>query len=705
MTEERAAVARDKAAAGATISRRDLLAGVGAAGLAGVAGTAGAATSHILVAHGKTPAEFLKLADDAARDGYRVRDLSLYGTPSSPLCAALMTKPTQPVAQRCFASQSLVGLRAELERQAREQFGPVLIAAIGSAATLLFAVVFEPEEKLPLVRLDLKSGADKDATTIQGMVVQAKLKGLILRSAAVYGGNADRRFATIWGPNSDKVAWDADGISDDERLFRERLTAQKAGWCRLTSVAAAPDGRFLSIYHHDEAGPWTVSENLTAQRLQGEIDAQDAQGLYPIALQATGTDAGAAKFTAVFASRETPAPRAWNATGPAAPAAIDEAMKGIMTNAMIRQAGLAIVKGTRLVFVRGYTFAEPDWPVAQPTTTFRLASISKSVAALATYQLIESGRLKLDDRMQDILALRTIADGPPKDPRFSKITIEHLLAHTSGLTPHGIPSASVRDAHVAAEPHRAWHFPITADMAKAYVASLNLVSEPGARYEYNNCAHFMLGQVVAKMHGSATEVEALDKHLFAPLRITRIRRARSLLADQPPDEARYRVCLGHGDIRTLPLARSVMSDARPLVPVGYGHEEIEIHEGDSGLSAAMTDLARLIAVMIARQDTPALRRDTMRLMLSNAAARRGHGLDAAKDRGNDAFYGYKAGVLSSAWSVMQFDGDIGFAVAWSGGIPENDVNWFPNLPTIMTIARRTAWGDDLFPQFGMPSLS
>jgi hypothetical protein len=69
------------------------------------------------------------------------------------------------------------------------------------------------------------------------------------------------------------------------------------------------------------------------------------------------------------------------------------------------------------------------------------------------------------------------------------------------------------------------------------------------------------------------------------------------------------------------------------------------------------------------------------------------------------FYGYKAGVLSSAWSVMQFDGDFGFAVAWSGGVPENDVNWFPNLPSVMTIARRAAWGDDLFPQFGMPSLS
>ena len=59
----------------------------------------------------------------------------------------------------------------------------------------------------------------------------------------------------------------------------------------------------------------------------------------------------------------------------------------------VRHASLAIVKGKKLVYTRGYTWAEPDWPVVQPTSRFRIASVSKSIMALAIYQLIEEGKL------------------------------------------------------------------------------------------------------------------------------------------------------------------------------------------------------------------------------------------------------------------------------------------------------------------------
>ena len=360
------------------------------------------------------------------------------------------------------------------------------------------------------------------------------------------------------------------------------------------------------------------------------------------------------------------------------------------------------------MLARGYTLAPPDWPTCQPTTPFRIASVSKTVTALALYQAIEAGRLKLDDRMQDILALRSIAGGPPKDPRLSKITIEHLLSHTSGLSTDIMASSAVHAAHVAAAPQRTWHFPITTPMATAAIASARLVSEPGARYEYNHCAYYVLGQIVAKLGGTATAFETLERQLFAPLGIIRIRHARSLIADQPKDEARYRGSLGPGHIHTLPVARSQMSDAHPLVPIGYGNGPLEIHEGDAGLSAAMPDLARLIAILISGKDSPALHRSTALAMLANAAVRRGHGFDGAQARGEDAYHAFKFGVFSAAWSVLQFDGDLGFCVTWSGGIP-NDwagewTKWSPNLPTVMAHARQTAWGDDLFPQFGMASL-
>src|SRR5262249_35160961 len=156
--------------------------------------------------------------------------------------------------------------------------------------------------------------------------------------------------------------------------------------------------------------------------------------------------------------------------GPVANAEIDEVMKSVMTRGGIRQAALAIVKSARLVFARGYTFAEEGWPLTQPTTCFRLASVSKTVTTLAIYQLIERGRLKRSARMQDFRARRPPAGGPPKDRRFNEITVEHLLAHTSGLYDR-VSSASldVRRAFAAAHPGKDWHLPVSAAMLDSYI--------------------------------------------------------------------------------------------------------------------------------------------------------------------------------------------------------------------------------------------
>jgi CubicO group peptidase (beta-lactamase class C family) len=684
------------------ISRRNLLVGAGAAGLMGAAGRAQAEPARSRIWHGKKQAEIMRLVESGWRDGWRIVNLSLYGARSAPLYAALMAQPADPVPQRWAAALSAAELTREIERNAGDRFAPVLIAAIGPPENPLLAVVFAPQSVTPLVRIGLTSGAEGDAKTIQHMVHEAKLKGRILRSIAPYGTPGQVRFATIWAANDDKVEWQLDGIGDPAPLFRARLKAQTEGWCRLKLAAIAPDGRYLSLYHHDSVGPWTLADS-NARDLEHEIGAQVGRGLIPISLQAAGANAGAARFTAVFAKTDVPPPRQWNARGPLAHAAIDDAMKAMMTAGLIRQAGLAIVQRSKLVLARGYTFAQPDWPICEPSTTLRLASVSKTIAALGIYQHIEAGRLRLDDRVQDILRLTTVEGGPPRDPRFSAITIDQLLAHNSGLNTHVQRSEHVRAAFAAAG--RAIHFPITADMVNAVVASTRLVSDPGKRYKYNNCAYYLLGQVLARLGGTKTATQAQQKNLFAPLGITRIRQARSRLADQPPDEARYRTCMGPGHTRILPVVPSVMSDTRPLVPLGYGHEEIELHEGDGGMSAAMPDLARLIAIMISQRDSPALRGDTIRQMLSNAVSRHGHGFDVAQTRGDGAYLAFKGGALASSWSLLQLDGEFGFCVVWSGGIPPDRFRWSPMLPSVMHEARRARLSEDLFPHFGMPSLA
>jgi hypothetical protein len=123
----------------------------------------------------------------------------------------------------------------------------------------------------------------------------------------------------------------------------------------------------------------------------------------------------------------------------------------------------------------------------------------------------------------------------------------------------------------------------------------------------------------------------------------------------------------------IAIANSVMTNDRPLVPVGYGHEQYEKQEGSGGLSAASTDLARLIAILISQKNNPAMKRATINTMMSNAVSaqamfgnRAGHGWDGVRDLGGEKYYGQKGGSLDTSGNVLQFNGDWGFAMCWAG---------------------------------------
>lgn len=339
------------------------------------------------------------------------------------------------------------------------------------------------------------------------------------------------------------------------------------------------------------------------------------------------------------------------------------------------------------------------------------------MTALANYQLIEEGKLKPEDTVQDILQLKTPAGEGPKDARFKDMTIRHLLEHTSG-TQEMVKQYEVfvLKAHKAARPDVSWSLPVTVAMKDAYIASLQLAArDPGQRRNYDDQSYYLRGRVVAKKRAARTFIAALQRALFDPLGITRVGLARSLLKDQPADEARYRMSAvgdkpGYPDIA---VAESVMTDERPLVPVGYGNTQYELWEGSGGLSAATADVARIVAMLIDQEDNAALRRSTIATMLSNAEAEEkkfgagGHGLNSAKSLGRDRFYGFKGGASKTSVSLLQFNGDWGFAVCWAGALvaPYEGLDWYPDLRAVMDIARASDWGSiDLFPAFGMPAL-
>ena len=65
---------------------------------------------------------------------------------------------------------------------------------------------------------------------------------------------------------------------------------------------------------------------------------------------------------------------------------------------------VAVVKDGRLVFAKGYGYADVDsYEQVQPDSLFRIASLSKAITAAATLKLVEDGLLELDTPVFDVL--------------------------------------------------------------------------------------------------------------------------------------------------------------------------------------------------------------------------------------------------------------------------------------------------------------
>jgi len=165
--------------------------------------------------------------------------------------------------------------------------------------------------------------------------------------------------------------------------------------------------------------------------------------------------------------------------------------------------GLAvgIVQRDQLVYARGFgvrdlTTREP----ITPSSMFLLASISKTFTATAAMQLIESGRLSLDTPLVDCLPGFKLADD-----RFTRITLQQMLSHTSGLPDHE---------------DYLWETPQEDEGALTrYVGSLadqKLDFDPGEKYAYSNPAYDVLGEVVARVSGQTFD-EYMEEHIFRPL--------------------------------------------------------------------------------------------------------------------------------------------------------------------------------------------
>jgi CubicO group peptidase (beta-lactamase class C family) len=164
----------------------------------------------------------------------------------------------------------------------------------------------------------------------------------------------------------------------------------------------------------------------------------------------------------------------------------------------------AVVRENDTLLLRSYGRADVEWDVPMPLDAmFEIGSVTKQFTAVAVLQLRDSGRLSLDDPITRWL--------PDFDTRGHRVTLRHLLSHTSGLGDF----TEAREFASLTTNHR---FP--RDSAYALQQRQPRQFAPGELQIYNNSGFWLLGLVVERASGMSYE-DYIERRIFAPLGMTR----------------------------------------------------------------------------------------------------------------------------------------------------------------------------------------
>jgi CubicO group peptidase (beta-lactamase class C family) len=215
---------------------------------------------------------------------------------------------------------------------------------------------------------------------------------------------------------------------------------------------------------------------------------------------------------------------------------------------------VGVIRDGKVVLTKRYGMADIERGVPMsPSAAFVIGSMSKQFTAFAIHLLAQDGKLSLDDDVHMYL---------PDVPDFGKkITIRHLLHHTSGLRDYFdlMAIAGLRQGDVIDE-----------DKALALIRRQRTLNfEPGQEWDYSNTGYVLLARIVEHVAGKPFPEFARER-IFVPLGMTHT--------------------LFQQDYRTLVPGR-VLSYV-PADTGGYRHAPVNISmAGDGGVLTTLGDLA------------------------------------------------------------------------------------------------------------------
>lgn len=197
---------------------------------------------------------------------------------------------------------------------------------------------------------------------------------------------------------------------------------------------------------------------------------------------------------------------------------VDALMRREMASRHVMGAVLAVVKDGKVVKRGCYGHANVELGVkVRFDSVFEIGSVSKQFTATLLMMLVEEGKLRLDQPIDELL--------PGAPPSWHAIQLRHLLGHTSGLK-------NINDL-----PNYELHRGLTYEQYLAGLKDEPLEFAPGTKYAYRNTGYALAGYIVQHACGKPYW-QVLHERVFRPLKMTSTR-------DRNPREVVRGRCAGY----------------------------------------------------------------------------------------------------------------------------------------------------------------
>jgi methyl acetate hydrolase len=264
---------------------------------------------------------------------------------------------------------------------------------------------------------------------------------------------------------------------------------------------------------------------------------------------------------------------------------------------------VAIVANDRDIIYEG-AFGRQNLNAAVPMTVdtvFRIASMTKAVTSVAAMQLVEQGKMQLDQPVASVIPafadLQVLVgfygDTPALRPPTRPATVRHLLTHTSGLS-YEIWNAEILKFQTVTK--------TPGIMSRLKAAFGNpLVADPGSAWIYGINTDW-LGRVVEEVSGQPLDV-SMQNNIFAPLGMLET-------GFTERDEQRVRMVTVHA-----------RQENGSLTPIDFNWpEEKEFYNGGHGLYSTARDYLAFLRMLLhegSYKGSEVLRADTVGQMRQN----------------------------------------------------------------------------------------